>query len=122
MIIPGDQVAVMPTEESQLDEDDQVHDYFWYVATSYLLIMAYSTSMLCRFARILYFVMENQVAHIQWFNHGSQTFIGELAHPQELFLADQCDRISLRDIVGTATVHISPNSLPHDKPDEYFCK
>ncbi len=66
--------------------------------------------------------MDNQVAHIQWFNHGSQTFIGELAHPQELFLADQCGDIPLKDIFGKATVHISPNSLPLDKPDDYFCK
>ncbi|KAF8963951.1 S-adenosyl-L-methionine-dependent methyltransferase [Flammula alnicola] len=73
---------------------------------------------LFRFAKIMYIVMENRIAHIQWFNHGSKTLLGEFADPQELFLADHCDKIYLKDIVGKVKVH----ALRPDKPGEYFCK
>ncbi|KAF9486388.1 S-adenosyl-L-methionine-dependent methyltransferase [Pholiota conissans] len=101
VLVPGDEE--MPLKESQLPESAKVYDYFW-------------------FAQIMYFVVANQVAHIRWFNHGSKTFLGELANPQELFLADHCDKIKLRDIIAKVTVHFAPDLLPPNKPDDFFCK
>jgi DNA (cytosine-5)-methyltransferase 1 len=70
----------------------------------------------------MYFVVANQVAHVQWFNHGSKTFLGELANPQELFLADHCDTVKFNDIVAKVEVHFAPALPPPDKPDHFVCK
>lgn len=75
-----------------------------------------------RFGKIMYIIMENQVAHVQWFNHGSQTIIQELAHPQELFLSNDCGQVNLHDIVDKVTVHMGPQGSLPSQPEEYFCK
>jgi DNA (cytosine-5)-methyltransferase 1 len=75
-----------------------------------------------RFGKIMYIIMENQVAHVQWFNHGSQTLIRELAHPQELFLSNDCGQVNLNDIVDKVIVHIGHQESPPSQPEEYFCK
>ena len=38
---------------------------------------------------------DEKLAHIQWFEHGSQTVLGETASSQELFLLNKCDLIPL---------------------------
>ncbi|KAF8913180.1 S-adenosyl-L-methionine-dependent methyltransferase [Gymnopilus junonius] len=92
-------------EEKKLhpDPDSRIDHFFW-------------------FARIIYIMIETQTVHVQWFNHGSETVIGELANPQELFLSELCGHESLHGIVGKATVHMRPHIPSVDKPEEYFCK
>ena len=53
-----------------------------------------------RFGRIHYIIMHNQTFHVEWFYHGSQTIMDEVAHPQELFLSNQCGYASLHEIAG----------------------
>lgn len=60
-------------------------------------------------------------AHIQWLEHGSQIFLDELAHPQELFLHGDCGHIPLRTIVSKVVVHERPQKVPAN-PSEYFYK
>ena len=63
--------------------------------------------------------------HIQWFNHGSTTLLGELAHPQELFLDYLCQDISYDTLAGTVTVDMFAGQCPEDyicSPENYFSK
>ena len=75
-----------------------------------------------RFARILYIIIESQTAHVQWFNHGCNTIMEELAHPQELFLSHRCDTYSLHHVVGKVTVFMLPDANTIIMPEDYFCK
>ena len=59
--------------------------------------------------------------HLQWFNHGSQIMLEELAHPQELFLANQCEERRLETIVAKVKVHDGPFSNAV-KREEFFCR
>jgi DNA (cytosine-5)-methyltransferase 1 len=59
--------------------------------------------------------------HLQWFNHGSQIMLEELAHPQELFLANQCEERRLETIVAKVNVHDGPFSNAV-KREEFFCR
>jgi len=96
-------------------------DYFWFVCffLSHCSLVLFSP-LDFRFAKIIYINSEEEIAHIQWFEHGSQIFMEELAHPQELFLNDLCGHIPLRTITGKVTVHYSPDYIV--KPDEFFFK
>ncbi|KDR85517.1 hypothetical protein GALMADRAFT_218616 [Galerina marginata CBS 339.88] len=85
------------------DLDSRIDHFFW-------------------FARIMYIIIDSQKVHLQWFHHGSQTIMSELAHPQELFLSDLCGHESLHAIVGKVTVHLSSDITSLDRRDEYFCK
>ena len=64
---------------------------------------------------------QENLAHIQWLDHGSQMFLDELAHPQELFLYDDCGPIPLKTIVSKVIVHERPQKVPAN-PSEYFYK
>lgn len=48
--------------------------------------------------------MNRKSAHVQWFHHGYQTYMEELAHPQELFLTDLCGDVDLVCVLDKATV------------------
>jgi len=74
-----------------------------------------------RFGRIHYITMNNQTVHVQWFYHGSQTIMDEVAQPQELFLSNQCGYPRLHEIAGKVRLayFVEPEKL---KADEYFCK
>ncbi|THV06517.1 S-adenosyl-L-methionine-dependent methyltransferase [Dendrothele bispora CBS 962.96] len=90
---------------SDIPEDASIADYFW-------------------FGKIIFIDITSEIAHIQWFNHGSQIVLGELAHPQELFLQELCDPIALETICGKVVVHETRKekdwiSIPSD---EYFYK
>ncbi|KLO20160.1 S-adenosyl-L-methionine-dependent methyltransferase [Schizopora paradoxa] len=52
------------------------------------------------FAKVLSIRREDNTFHGQWFEHGSQTVLEELAHPQELFLTNLCDDIKLSAILS----------------------
>ncbi|KIM47705.1 hypothetical protein M413DRAFT_15837 [Hebeloma cylindrosporum] len=103
VIVPGENLPnAIVGDKVHLEPDSRVDHYFW-------------------FGKIMYIIMENQVAHVQWFNHGSQTVIRELAHPQELFLSNDCGQVNLHDIVDKVTVHMGTQASPL-QPEEYFCK
>ena len=74
-----------------------------------------------RFGRIHYILMNNQTFHVEWFYHGAQTVMGEVAHPQELFLGNQCGFASLHEIAGKVKLNYFPES-DKVKTDEFFCK
>lgn len=77
-----------------------------------------------RFAKIVYLDIETSTVHIHWLEHGSQTFLEELAHPQELFYNDTCTSIPFELIVGKVNVHevIRGQPKPTLQPEEYFVK
>ncbi|KAG7452102.1 S-adenosyl-L-methionine-dependent methyltransferase [Guyanagaster necrorhizus] len=60
------------------------------------------------FARVLFIDFESEMAHVLWYDHGSNTVLEELAHPQELFILDLCTSIPLLSICGTVKVHRWP--------------
>ena len=64
---------------------------------------------------------QEHMAHIQWLEHGSQIYLDELAHPQELFLNDLCGPIPLKTIISKVVVHERPQKVPAN-PNEYFYK
>jgi DNA (cytosine-5)-methyltransferase 1 len=76
------------------------------------------------FAKIIYISEEHETAHVQWFWHSSTTAMEELNNPQELFLAELCDTIELRVMVGKVVVHYHDPRLPalNIKPDEFYYK
>ena len=73
-----------------------------------------------RFGRIHYIVMHNHTFHVEWFYHGSQTIMDEVAHPQELFLSNQCGFASLHEVAGK--VMMSYCTEAEVKSEEFFCK
>lgn len=80
---------------------DILADYFW-------------------FARIVWLDYEDELVHVQWFEHSSKTCMAQLGHPQELFLTKRCDSINMSFIIGKVQAHyIAPGQtlaevLPHD--------
>ncbi|KAF8633579.1 hypothetical protein AX15_001372 [Amanita polypyramis BW_CC] len=89
-------------EENNVPRTGKIPDYFW-------------------FARIIYLMPQDHEVHVQWLEHGSQIFLEELAHPQELFLNDLCGHIKMQSIVGKVVVHERPENVPTG-PSEYFYK
>lgn len=75
-----------------------------------------------RFAKILYMDIDQNQAHVQWLEHGSQTYLEELAHPQELFYNDLCGHIPFQTIVAPIVVHECPNPQFVVDPEHYFIK
>ncbi len=44
--------------------------------------------------------------HAQWFQHGAQIILQELAHPQGLFLIDECEDQPVDSIYQKANVQV----------------
>lgn len=57
-----------------------------------------------RFGKVLSIRRNSSKAHVQWFYHGCKTVLEELAHPQELFLSDECQSIDLKQILTSCEV------------------
>lgn len=82
-----------------------------------------------RFARIINIDLDLRVVHVQWYNHGNATAMGELSHPQELFLQALCGPVAFESIVAKMEVHqlqadikgrfADTKDIPYG---EYFCK
>lgn len=72
--------------------------------------------MVSRFARICYFfeVKGAKMFHGQWFQHGAQILLQELAHPQGLFLIDECEDLPVDVIYQKANVQ--ELQLTEDEP------
>ncbi|KAF8215788.1 S-adenosyl-L-methionine-dependent methyltransferase [Mycena galopus ATCC 62051] len=81
--------------------DAQFADFFW-------------------FARIIHFHVDTQKVHLQWFEHGSQIVLQEMAHPQELFLTMLCEDQPMGLIVAKIPVVYSMEA-PHKK-NHYFIR
>ena len=65
--------------------------------------------MALRFAQICYFYEEEdgtKVFHGRWYTHGVFTMLQETAHPQELYLLDECDRIALDTVYQKVNLRI----------------
>ncbi|KAK7007272.1 S-adenosyl-L-methionine-dependent methyltransferase [Favolaschia claudopus] len=60
------------------------------------------------FCQVMYFFVDAvhgvKMAHVQWFMHGSRV-LGELGHPNELFLIDECDDIPVSSIIQKCSLH-----------------
>ena len=56
-----------------------------------------------RLGKIIYFCESGRkkglFCHVRWFEHGARTVLAETADPQELFLLDSCDTISVSAIL-----------------------
>ncbi len=76
--------------------------------------------MMFRFARIIYIKIEEQIAHVQWLEHASQTMLQELANQQEVFFCTLCNPVPLSSLVSKVKVHVNPPSSV--QPDEFFAR
>ncbi|KAF9469584.1 S-adenosyl-L-methionine-dependent methyltransferase [Collybia nuda] len=95
----------LPENLADVPLKSAVADYFW-------------------FAKIIYIDAEIGKAHVHWLEHGSNTFLGELAHPQELFYDDTCTHVVFELIVGKVNVHevTQGRAQPAIGPDDFFVK
>ncbi|KAL8585576.1 hypothetical protein ACOMHN_050335 [Nucella lapillus] len=65
----------------------------------------------------------DKMLHVHWFLRGSDTVLGEVSDPQEVFLTDQCDDIHAESIINRVTVihkALPPDWAPQggaDNPD-----
>ncbi|KAK7025797.1 S-adenosyl-L-methionine-dependent methyltransferase, partial [Favolaschia claudopus] len=61
-----------------------------------------------RFCQVMYFFVDAvhgvKMSHVQWFIHGSRV-LGELGHPNELFLIDECDDIPVNSIIQKCSLY-----------------
>ncbi|KAI9070389.1 S-adenosyl-L-methionine-dependent methyltransferase [Trametes sanguinea] len=76
----------------------------------------------CWFAKIIYIDQVKGKLHVQWYEHGSRTFLEEICEPQELFLWPMCDHICVKNVLGKATVYPRPPTDKELGPLEYFCR
>ncbi|KAK0233815.1 S-adenosyl-L-methionine-dependent methyltransferase [Armillaria fumosa] len=101
VVLPEDNRKCFPTSITEVKLGDGIASYFW-------------------FARVLFIDFESETAHVLWYDHGSNTILEELAHPQELFLLDHCTSIPLVSICGTVKVHHSPEGLVPSS--DFYCR
>lgn len=97
-------------------------NFFWQVWILRVLSANKTYLIPCRFGRILSIRINDKTAHVQWFHHGCQTILQELANPQELYLSPSCGEVELAHVVGKAKVKkydlgLRPKRFRHD---EYF--
>lgn len=79
----------------------------WLIPSGMCQLFSCTVSYLfCRFAKIRYFFEEEGeiMVHAQWFQHGAQIILQELAHPQGLFLIDECEDQPISSIYQKANV------------------
>ncbi|KAJ3915519.1 hypothetical protein F5877DRAFT_81752 [Lentinula edodes] len=100
----------LPLPNEDISMNKSFEDFFW-------------------FARIINIDLDLRVVHVQWYNHGNATAMGELSHPQELFLQALCGPVALESIVAKMRVHQLQADIKGRFPDtkdipygEYFCK
>lgn len=65
----------------------------------------------------------NLIIHVQWFVASSQTMMGEISDPQELFIIDLCgDLESVDAILGNFMVRDSPSQVQRGALEEFYCQ
>lgn len=79
----------------------------WYVTIYYIRYDIMSVTLFARYARLNYFfeIGGQSQAHVQWYQHGSQILLQEVAHQNMLYLIDECDDINLGAIWQKVEVH-----------------
>lgn len=103
VIVPMDDLdARLNKVMSENDLSGFLADYCWWVGSYHIPNVKLHFSG--RFARIISIQMETRKAHIQWFEHSSQTLMDEISHPRELFVNQLCDNYPLREILGKVSV------------------
>ncbi|KAI0354603.1 S-adenosyl-L-methionine-dependent methyltransferase [Trametes cingulata] len=75
----------------------------------------------CWFAKIQHINQQTQCFHVQWYEHGSQTFLQEVCDPQELFLWPTCSEVCVKNALRKVTVHSTPPNNRDLGPMEYYC-
>ncbi|KAJ7610870.1 S-adenosyl-L-methionine-dependent methyltransferase [Roridomyces roridus] len=91
---------------TNIGENATLSDYFW-------------------FARIIYFIIDRGIVHVQWLEHGLGTIMGEMADPQELFMLILCENQDVSSIVRKIKVSsvVDGGDLPHsDLPGHFFVR
>ncbi|KAI0041890.1 hypothetical protein FA95DRAFT_636925 [Auriscalpium vulgare] len=98
---PNDKVPELPTCKEALKPNDTLANFFW-------------------FAKIISIKREHSKFHIQWFEHSSRTFLGDMGNPRELFLTFLCQDLSFDVVVGKIRVtRVDDDNVPEDL-DGYF--
>ena len=102
--------------------------YFFriYAGTSVIFLAMYSSRVVfSRFGKIIFIDSYAKVAHLQYYQHSSQTMLQEIADPQELFLTETCGAIQMNSILSKIVVHSRifrvQSSTQLDVLD-FFCK
>ena len=89
------------------------------------LAMHSSRLISSRFGKIIFIDSYAKVAHLQYYQHSSQTMLQEISDPQELFLTETCGAIQLNSILSKIVVHSGifrvQSSTKLDVLD-FFCK
>ncbi|KIM70040.1 hypothetical protein SCLCIDRAFT_12660 [Scleroderma citrinum Foug A] len=106
VFVAGNDGHTAPPELPHPDDvspTDTLADYFW-------------------LAKIIYIDGEDEMVHVQWFDHSSKTIMEQLGQPQELFLTMHCDTVAVKTIIGKVEAHyIAPGqSLAEVKPHDFF--
>ncbi|KAI0324519.1 S-adenosyl-L-methionine-dependent methyltransferase [Cubamyces sp. BRFM 1775] len=74
----------------------------------------------CWFAKIIYIDQLKSELHVQWYEHGSKTFLQEICDPNELYLWPTCSPICVKNVLGKARVTAAPVENPG--PLDFFCR
>ncbi|KAH9901025.1 S-adenosyl-L-methionine-dependent methyltransferase [Cubamyces lactineus] len=74
----------------------------------------------CWFAKIIYIDQLERKLHVQWYEHGSKTFLQEICDPHELYLWPTCSLICVKNVLGKARVTSAPVENPG--PLDFFCR
>ncbi|KAJ3787693.1 S-adenosyl-L-methionine-dependent methyltransferase [Lentinula aff. detonsa] len=105
-----DEKFSLPLPTEQISVNQSFEDFFW-------------------FARIINIDIDLRAVHVQWFSHGNTTAMGELSHPQELFLEALCGPVAFESVVAKMKVHYFQADTKGRLSDikdipygEYFCK
>ena len=97
-----------------------------YAGTSVIFLAMYSSRVVfSRFGKIIFIDSYAKVAHLQYYQHSSQTMLQEISDPQELFLTETCGAIQMNSILSKIVVHSRifrvQSSTQLDVLD-FFCK
>jgi DNA (cytosine-5)-methyltransferase 1 len=63
--------------------------------------------------------LERQEFHIQWFQAGLETLMGEMSDPYELFVTEICDDVAFNKVLEPVVVHRDP---PQESSGDFFCQ
>ena len=78
-----------------------------------------------RFGKVVFIDSYAKVAHLQYYQHSSQTMLQEISDPQELFLTETCGAIQLNSVLSKIVVRSGIFRVqPSTELDvlDFFCK
>lgn len=134
----GDVVVVKPGDDWNRGRQKNYHagasqslnalaNQYWYDLQ--ILVWTVSDSSY-RFIEISYFFQDSheKMFHGRWLEHGSKTFLQEVAHSKALFLTNTCDDVALSSIFQKVKVWFHRSNQPEPEDDEddkghtFFCE